>query len=87
MTEAGLTRITRPLITLGACSMIGILFLVSLYDGVMGTTMAATAASSLKNIPDHLWYLVYIAVTGYTTARSIDKFIAKLNRQDNPPPQ
>lgn len=60
--------------------MIGILFLVALYDGVMGTTMAATAAAGLKNIPDHMWYLVYISVIGYTSARSIDKFITRANR-------
>lgn len=88
MTEARLTRITRPIVTLGACSMVGILFLVALYDGVMGTNMASTAAASLKNIPDHLWYLVYIAVLGYTSARSIDKFIVASNRRDpsNEPP-
>jgi hypothetical protein len=84
MTEARLTRITRPLVTLGACSMIGILFLVALYDGVMGTAMAEKAGTAMRAIPDHMWYLVYISVVGYTSARSLDKFILSLNRQRPP---
>lgn len=87
MRDARWHRMTSRVVTLGASGMIGILFVVALIDGIKGTTMAATAAASLKNIPDELWYLVYLAFLGHTGALSIDRLIsARIARdpQDQP---